>query len=352
MASEPLGSFLKSRGVDDTLAPALAKPPFCCTTVQQFAYGFKDMDEVRSRFCESPTEPMATLFKDNMGGMATLLAAWDAARSRQDRALKRDREDQPQEDLDSELRKEVHDSLHGTFAKTSFAKVPPGLMGPGAFLGRLHRELKDRTKHSLHLIRMVRSQTIALEWGPATKKERVGNSGLTWEHTRETPAQAPRTCFQYLYGLSIYLYTLGVAGAYEVMWKGTPQLMISWQDLLDHLSQANVYVARYTTGRNPFPDNVVLTQLRATDEAIRGTWGTAFRGNDPENVPFGVCIQDNKSTAAALWLTAPQGPKTPGKGQNLGGFATREGQRQRGGKGGQGGQQGQQQQQQQQWNTW
>ena len=52
---------------------------------------------------------------------------------------------------------------------------------------------------------------------------------------------------QYLFSLEVYCYTLGVAGAFEVHYKSKNQLMVRWQDLLDHLANAKAFVVRNTT---------------------------------------------------------------------------------------------------------
>ncbi len=49
--------------------------------MRQFAYGFKNMEDLRVKFCEKDVEPMKTIFKGNMGKVGDLLGAWDVARN-------------------------------------------------------------------------------------------------------------------------------------------------------------------------------------------------------------------------------------------------------------------------------
>ena len=57
------------------MAPALAKAPWKCETVRRFAYAFRDMDDLRDTFCKSRAEPMATVFFEDLGAVAEMLAA-------------------------------------------------------------------------------------------------------------------------------------------------------------------------------------------------------------------------------------------------------------------------------------
>ena len=78
-SSEPLVPFLTARGVPEKLAEALLKAPYCCTTVRQFAYGFKSKDDLRARFCEAGSDAMLSAFQDNLGQVAEVLAAWEVS---------------------------------------------------------------------------------------------------------------------------------------------------------------------------------------------------------------------------------------------------------------------------------
>ena len=140
----PLDKFLKERNMPDTIIEALKDEPFKITTVRQFVYGFSGLPDLRARFTDSSNNPMATIFKNNQGLAADVMATWDDASKTSDADLQRKLQGLPAEDLEAPLRGEEHLGLTRTFSGRSAFTVPGGLMGLGPFLGRLHRELKDR----------------------------------------------------------------------------------------------------------------------------------------------------------------------------------------------------------------
>ena len=95
--------------------------------------------------------------------------------------------------MEADLAKEIHDGLQTTFGRTSGCMPPPGFLGGGSLLGRLHRELRDRSKHNTHQIRMVKSQEISLESGPAPKRTKLGGDAeLVQNASAASPGAAPR----------------------------------------------------------------------------------------------------------------------------------------------------------------
>ena len=316
----PLGRFLKERGMPDTVVDALKAEPFKITTLRQLVYGFSGLADLRTRFCNSSNEPMKTIFENNQGLAADFMAAWDDAHKTSDADMQRKLQGLPAEDLESPLRLEEHQGLTKVFGAHSAFNVPGGLMGLGAFLGRLHRELKDRAKHTLYKVRLAKTQRMALEAGPANKRQKLPNTNVTLEQGDVQPPPAGvTTCVQYLFSLEVYCYTLAVAGAFEVHYKSENLHMIKWQDLLEHLANAKAFVVKHTSGQRPYPDSVVLAKLFTLDESIRGNWGELFRTNDPEDIPFCKCIQNTASLATGLWLQKPDRPAGPANPMDKGG---------------------------------
>eukprot|EP00974_Lingulodinium_polyedra_P119940 11173095-Lingulodinium_polyedra.AAC.1 len=81
--------------------------------------------------------------------------------------------------------------------------------------------------------------------------------------------------------------------------------------LVRHLSQAEAYVVRHTTGQAPCADSLVLEILRTADEAIRSEWARLLRASDKPVYGLGDAAKDTEAYAASVWLQKPIRAQAP-----------------------------------------
>lgn len=318
-----LAELLKSNGVPEPVLAELRKEPFKITTLKQFANFFETEGEVNSLFCQQ-----VNTIKDEGDVVANLKQAWREAETTVQRGVKRLMEGLEDEAIDDPLRIEVAENLQKTWTKNHVAEPPAAWMGPPGMLGQFHREFVKRL-HVALVIRKMKTLDSVVSMVPNTKRTRLSDRvEISVNQGDNVPEVAVTTCFLYILALKVLLYTMAMAGCYNVANEGEdPKLFASLEPLTQHLADAETYVGKYSGGKGAFSDWAILSSLREIDETIRNEWARLVR----KGKSLAEACSDSHGFAGSLWMTKPT--RSQGGGGHQGGSSLRGG----GGQSGNGG---------------
>ena len=320
-----LAELLKDNGLPETVLVELKEDPWKISTLKHFANYFESKAEVNSLFCQQ-----VNTIKDQGDTISNLKQAWREAEATVQRGVKRMSEGMPDEAIDDPLRIEVSNSLRAIWTKTFVAEPPGTWLGPPGMLGRFHREF-TKTIHVPWIIRKMKTLDSVSSQVPASKRTRLGeNVEISFSQGDNVPEVFVNTCFLYTLALKAVVYTMALAGCYNIAKEGDPPVLFSNPEpLTQHLADAEAYVTKFSGGKAAFPDFAVLSALREIDETIRKEWARLTRAGNSLNE---ACAM-TKGFAGSLWMTKPSRP-TGGNGGACDNWGSNSGKHSRGKSGG------------------
>jgi hypothetical protein len=313
-----LQDIFKDNNIPDAVLQKLTAVPFNITTVKQFANFFETRAEVKTNFCDG-----AGVKEGNV--IADLKQAWREAEAHVQKILTKTSAGLPEEIIDSPLRTEVQATLQTQWKTWYMWELPSSWRGPDSLLGRFHREFLKRT-HVLYQIKKIRSLEMATTLGPSLTRHHLSGTLDIMVNSHDTsPELSINSTWGYLIGLKVILFTMALAGAFKLK----DNVFAPLNSLVKHLAAAENFALTHNTGAKPLSDGTILTQLRRTDEAIRGEWAKRLRSS--EDNTLGQVMEETEAYAASLWMINPTRdiPVPRGRSYSRGGGRGGGGRRQR-----------------------
>ena len=116
------------------------------------------------------------------------------------------------------------------------------------------------------------------------------------------------SALRYLMAIKAWVFTLALAGAYQVERlvnaKSEKAWMLDASDLLVHWARADAVALAHMSGPQTLKPQMLLEEVRKHDRAIRGAWAAKFRDNTTMTYSEVINYHEMLAYADNAWKTS------------------------------------------------